>query len=67
VLLREETAVAGKAEMLSCRLDAVTNTMAETNRWMEQNAELFGRLGADPLGTVPEDLPEIPEAMEVER
>ena len=41
--------------------------MAETNRWMEQNAELFGRLGADPLGTVPEDLPEIPEAMEVER
>jgi hypothetical protein len=67
VLLREETAVAGKAEMLSNRLDAVTNTMAETNRWMEQNAELFGRLGADPLGTVPEDLPEIPEAMEVER
>lgn len=67
VLLREETAVAGKAEMLSSRLDAVTNTMAETNRWMEQNAELFGRLGADPLGTVPDDLPEIPEAMEVER
>lgn len=67
VLLREETAVAGKAEMLSSRLDAVTNTMAETNRWMEQNAELFGRLGADPLGNVPADLPEIPTAMEAER
>lgn len=66
VLLREETAVAGKAEILSSRLDAVTSTMAETNRWMEQNAELFGRLGADPLGNVPSDLPEIPQAMEVE-
>ena len=66
VLLREETAVSGKAEMLSNRLDAVTSTMSETNRWMEQNAELFGELGADPLGTVPEDLPEIERGMEVE-
>lgn len=66
VLLREETAVSGKAEILSNRLDAVTSTMSETNRWMEQNAELFGELGADPLGTVPADLPDVPRAMEVE-
>jgi hypothetical protein len=66
VLLREEAAVSGKAEILSNRLDAVTSTMSETNRWMEQNAELFGELGADPLGTVPADLPDVPRAMEVE-
>jgi hypothetical protein len=60
VLLREESAVSGKAEMLSSRLDAVTGALRETNRWMEQNAQIFGELGADPLGSAPADLPELP-------
>lgn len=65
-LIREETVVGGKAEILSGHLDAVTHELSETNRWMEQNAEIFGSLGADPLGSAPDDLPEIPEAMETE-
>ncbi len=60
MLIREETAVGGKAEVLSNRLDAVTGTLSETNRWMEQNAELFGSLGADSLGMAPTELPELP-------
>ena len=60
VLIREETAVSGKAEALSSRLDTVTGALSETNRWMEQNARIFGELGADPLGSAPADLPEIP-------
>ncbi|RMH21082.1 MAG: hypothetical protein D6696_06610 [Acidobacteria bacterium] len=66
VLLREETAVRGKAEILSSRLDAVTGALSETNRWMEQNAEIFGAIGADPLGAAPAELPELPRAMERE-
>lgn len=62
VLLREESAVSGKAEVLSTRLDAVTGALAETNRWMEDNARIFGELGADPLGSAPTDLPEMPAA-----
>ena len=60
VLLREESAVSGKAELLSSRLDAVTGALSETNRWMEQNAQIFGELGADPLGSAPVDLPDLP-------
>ncbi len=59
VLIREEAAVTGKAEILSDRLDSVSGALAETNRWMEQNASIFGQLGADPLGHAPADLPEI--------
>ena len=66
VLIREEAAVGGKAEVLSHRLDSVTSTLNETNSWMEQNAEIFGELGADPLGSAPADLPEIPVALEGE-
>ena len=66
VLIREEAAVSGKADILSRRLDSVSSTLTETNRWMEQNAEIFGELGADPLGSAPADLPEIPAAMEAE-
>jgi hypothetical protein len=66
VLIREEAAVGGKADMLSARLDSVSSTLIETNSWMEQNAEIFGELGADPLGSAPADLPEIPAAMETE-
>jgi hypothetical protein len=60
VLVREESAVSGKAEVLSHRLDAVSGALSETNRWMEQNARIFGELGADPLGSAPADLPELP-------
>ena len=66
VLLREESAVTGKAEVLSAHLDSVASTLTETNRWMEQNAGIFGELGADPLGSAPPDLPELP-AEEVAR
>lgn len=62
VLIREESAVTGKAEILSSRLDAVSGALAETNRWMEQNATIFGELGADPLGSAPRDLPELPKS-----
>lgn len=66
-LIREEAAVSGKAEVLSRRLDSVTRTLTETNSWMEQNAEIFGELGADPLGTAPADLPEVTPPVPVER
>ncbi|MEM1201756.1 MAG: hypothetical protein AAGN66_00855 [Acidobacteriota bacterium] len=59
VLIGEEAAVGGKAEILSSRLDSVTSALSETNRWMDQNAEIFGSLGADPLGEVPADLPRL--------
>ncbi len=62
-LLREETAVSGKAEVLSQRLDTVTGALHETNRWMEQHAEIFGALDVD-LGSEA-GLPELP-ALEVE-
>ncbi len=62
VLIREESAVTGKAEILSSRLDAVSGALADTNRWMEQNATIFGELGADPLGSTPRNLPTLPHA-----
>lgn len=64
VLIREESAVTGKAEILSSRLDAVSGALAETNRWMDQNATIFGELGADPLGSAPRDLPDLPSSTE---
>lgn len=60
VLLREESAVSGKAEVLSSRLDAVSTALSETNHWMEENARVFDEIGADPLGSAPPDLPELP-------
>lgn len=65
-LIREEAAVGGKAEVLSDRLDSVSSTLSETNRFMEQHAAIFGELGADPLGAAPSDLPEVPEVFETE-
>jgi len=64
LLIREETAVTGKPEILSDRLDAITGTLSETNRFMEQNAEIFGTWGADPLGSAPVDLPDVPPPIE---
>lgn len=46
-LIREETAVSGGPEVLSARLDAVTATLDETSKWMDQNAEILGSLGDD--------------------
>ena len=44
-LIREESAVSGGPEFLSARLDAVTSTLGETSKWMDQNAEFLGTLG----------------------
>lgn len=46
-LVREESAVSGRPELLSARLDAVTATIGETSRWMDQHAELLTSLGSD--------------------
>lgn len=58
-LLHEQGAVTGRPEALSSSLDAVAATMSETSRWMEDNAELLGSLGGDPL--LAAGLPELPE------
>jgi hypothetical protein len=60
-LVREETAVSGGPEVLSARLDAVSQTLAETSRWMDQNAELFGVLAGDELGEGGPLLPRVAE------
>jgi hypothetical protein len=61
-LIREESAVSGGPEMLSARLDAVSATLSETSRWMDQNAELLTSLGSDELdaGTMA-SLPPVPQ------
>ena len=54
--------------MLSDRLDSVSVTLNETNRWMEQHSEIFGGLSgletdplaADPLVVDPLEAP-VPE------
>ena len=46
-LLREESAISGGPEMLSARLDAVSSTLTETSRWMDQHSDLFSSLDAD--------------------
>ncbi|MCU0304220.1 MAG: hypothetical protein MUC56_09215 [Thermoanaerobaculales bacterium] len=56
-LIREESAVGASPDALSYHLDSVASTMRETSRWMEENAELLGALGADDAATA---LPELP-------
>jgi hypothetical protein len=56
-LIREESAVGARPEALSFHLDSVASTMRETSRWMEENSELLGSLGADDDATT---LPELP-------
>ena len=63
-LIREESAVSGGPEMLSARLDAVSSTLTETSRWMDQNADLFSSLGTD--DELPATLPTLPKAPAVE-
>jgi hypothetical protein len=62
-LIREESAVSGKPEALSIRLDAVTSAMAETTRWMDDQAELFVALGGASDSAMPE-LPDLPHVSE---
>jgi hypothetical protein len=64
-LIREESAVTGRPEQLSLRLDAVTSAMAETSRWMDEHADFFGSLGGEEATTLP-DLPELPAVLEEE-
>jgi hypothetical protein len=62
-LIREESAVSGKPEALSIRLDAVTSAMAETSRWMDDQADLFVALGGTSDSALPE-LPNLPRVSE---
>jgi hypothetical protein len=65
-LIREEAAVSGGPEVLSSRLDAVTSTLSETSRWMDQHAEFFGSLATDDpdVATLP-GLTQLPPAATV--
>ncbi len=58
-LVREESAVSGSPEALSARLDAVSTTLSETSRWMDQHAELFADLSSSDLDT---SLPQLPRS-----
>jgi hypothetical protein len=60
-LILEESAVGSGPEGLSSRLDAVSSTLGETSRWMDQNAELFGSLGSTDLEAGSTVLPRLPE------
>ena len=53
-------AVSGRPELLSARLDAVTATMAETLRWMDEHAVFFGSLAADDETSAAAALPTLP-------
>jgi len=66
-LIREESAVTGDPEVLSMRLDAVTSTMTETSRWMDQHAEFLGSLGGGEIVSALPDVPDLPELPEPEK
>jgi hypothetical protein len=59
-LIREESAVSGGPEVLSSRLDAVSSTLAETSKWMDQNADLFTSFSTDSILGSAEDIPPPP-------
>ncbi len=59
-LIREESAVSGKPELLSTRLDAVTSAMSETTRWMDQHSDFFSSLAGDEREDVLSQLPDLP-------
>jgi hypothetical protein len=68
-LIREESAVSGGPERLSARLDAVSSTLTETSKWMDQHDDLFSSLDVEEaalptLPTLPQEpsevLPPIP-------
>jgi len=62
-LIREETAVSGNPELLSARLDAVTDTLGETSSWVDQNAEFLGSFGAEADDVAAASLPRLPVAV----
>jgi len=63
-LIREESAVSGKPEFLSSRLDAVTSTMSETSRWMDQHSDLFQELTGEEAENVWARVPQMPQEKE---
>ncbi len=65
-LIREESAVSGKPEFLSTRLDAVTSTMSETTRWMDEHSGFFSSLGGEEREDVLSQLPDLPLETEKE-
>jgi hypothetical protein len=65
-LIREESAVTGKPEHLSDRLDAVTSAMSETSRWMDRHADFFDSLSGGEAGSALPELAEVPRATEGE-
>ncbi len=60
-LIREESAVTSGPEAMSSRLDAITATLGETSRWMDQNAEILGALGGEEFEPPVVTLPRLPE------
>jgi hypothetical protein len=62
VLIGEEAATTGNAEDFTSKLDSVTSALSETNRWLEQNAALFGSMDSDPVlsGAAGAELPRLP-------
>jgi len=58
-LVREESAVSGGPEMLSSRLDAVSSSLRETSRWMDQHSDLLGDLASSEIDGPA--LPRLPE------
>ena len=60
-LIREESAVSQGPEAMSSRLDAITATLGETSRWMDQNAEILGALGGEEVEAPAIALPRLPE------
>jgi len=60
--VREESAVSRSPEALSARLDAVSRTLGETSRFLDQHAEIFSDLSVTDFetGSVP-PLPRAPE------
>jgi len=57
--VREESAVSRSPEALSARLDAVSSTLSETSRWMDQHADLMTDLTSADLDDA---MPTIPRA-----
>lgn len=65
-LIREESAISSKPEALSARLDAVTTTMTDTSRWIDEHADFFASLANDASSRALVDLPRMPEVLESE-
>jgi hypothetical protein len=60
-LLREESAVTSGPEGMSSRLDAITATLGETSKWMDQNAEILGSISMEEADGPSMTLPRLPE------